>query len=127
MKNLSNFGLAGLLALTPAAALAQAGPAPAAGKVAVLVVVPTPPGLARQRIEAGMQATVPQYQKLPGLIRKYFTIGSDGFGGMYLFESRAAADAWFNAAWHARVTATYGRDGQVTYFDVPIAIEGPAR
>ncbi len=128
MISLSKLGLAILLAMTPAAVLAQADPAPAAaGKVAVLVVISTPPGITRQRIEAGMQAAVPQYQKLPGLIRKYFTVNGDGFGGIYLFQSRAIAESWFNATWHERVKATYGRDGQVTIFDVPIAIEGPAR
>jgi heme-degrading monooxygenase HmoA len=106
--------------------LAFAAPA-LAQQVAVLVVVPTPPGLSRERIEAGMKASIPQYEKLPGLVRKYFTMQPEGFGGMYLWKDRAAAEAWFNAAWHERVKKTYGRDGSVTYFDVPAATEGPSR
>jgi Putative mono-oxygenase ydhR len=111
--------LAAVLLATAAPGFAQ--------QVAVLVVVPTPPGVPRERIEAGMKASVPQYEKLPGLIRKYFTIQPDGFGGMYLWKDRASAEAWFNAAWHERVVKTYGRDGSVTYFDVPLAIDGKAR
>jgi hypothetical protein len=57
-------------------------------------------------------------------VRKYFTATDDSFGGIYLWKNRAAADAWFNSAWHARVVKTYGVDGQVTYFDAPLVIEG---
>lgn len=110
-------------ALMTASLLAVAAPT-LAQQVAVLVVVPTPPGLPRERIEAGMNASVPQYEKLPGLIRKYFTIQPEGFGGMYLWKDRASAEAWFGPAWHERVRKTYGRDGTVTYFDVPVALEG---
>jgi hypothetical protein len=95
-----------------------------AQQVAVLVVIPTPPGLPRERIEAGMKASVPQYEKLPGLIRKYYTIRPDRFGGMYLWKDRASAEAWFGPTWHERVKKTYGRDGNVTFFDVPLAIDG---
>ena len=105
------------------ALLATAAPV-LAQQVAVLVVIPTPPGLPRERIEAGMKVSVPQYEKLPGLIRKYYTIQPDGFGGIYLWKDRASAETWFNAAWHERVRKTYGRDGSVTYFDVPLAIDG---
>lgn len=112
--------------LIAASMLATAAPV-LAQQVAVVVVVPTPPGLPRDRIEAGMKASIPQYEKLPGLIRKYFTIQPDGFGGMYLWKDRASADAWFNAAWCERVKQTYGRDAAVSYFDVPIAIEGKSR
>jgi len=109
-----------------AASLATAAPA-IAQQVAVLVVVPTPPGVPRARIEAGMKASVPEYAKLPGLVRKYYTIGTDGFGGMYLFATRAAAETWFGPAWRERVKKTYGRDASLSYFDVPLTTEGTAR
>lgn len=115
-------------ALILIAALA-AGPAvaetPAAIPVTVVVTIPTPPGVTRARIEAGIKAAVPQYAKLPGLIRKYFTVNDTGFGGVYLFRSRAAAEAWFNPAWHARVKSSYGTEGDVRYFDVPVITDGP--
>jgi heme-degrading monooxygenase HmoA len=105
---------------------AHAPATPADAPVAVLVVVKTPPGVSRARIEAGFEASVPLYQKLPGLIRKYFTVNDDGFGGMYLWKNRAAADAWFNAAWRAKAKATYGTEPQVSYFDVPRLLDNSA-
>lgn len=94
--------------------------------VVTLVVVKTPPGVSRAMIEAGFRQSVPTYQKVPGLVRKYFTVDGQGFGGVYYWINRAAADAWFNAAWHERVRKTYGVDGSVTFFDAPLAIEGMA-
>jgi hypothetical protein len=104
---------------------ACADPAPQA-LVAVVVTIPIPAGLDRAKIVAGMEKTVPKYQALPGLVRKYFTISEDHrFGGIYLWKSREAAVAYYDDAWRARILKTYGAPAEVTYFDVPIAIEGP--
>jgi hypothetical protein len=92
-------------------------------QVAVSVSVPTPAGVPRATVEAGMARSVPTYAAVPGLIRKYFTIGQADFGGLYLFRDRASAQAWFNDAWRARVVATYGAQPTVTYFDVPLVVD----
>lgn len=119
--------VAAALMLSPSLAAAQEVPptVPAAytGPVAVVVTVPLPAGAPRSVIEAGIQRSVPQYRQVPGLLRKYFTIGDTSFGGVYLFTTRAAAEAWFNAAWHSRIVATYGHDGETVYFDVPVVLD----
>ncbi len=108
--------------------LMLAGPAfaqssPAETPVATLVVVKTPPGVTRAMIEAGFAKAVPTYKKVPGLLRKYFTVNATGFGGMYLWKNRAAADAWYSPDWHARAKVTYGVDPELTYFDSPLQID----
>jgi hypothetical protein len=106
---------------------AQSAPSASAGPVAVVVNIQLPPGFTREKAVAAMQKTVPQYQALPGLARKYFTLSDDGkFGGIYLWKSRAEAQAWFSDAWRAKATATYGAAPEVAYFDAPIVIVGPA-
>jgi hypothetical protein len=97
--------------------------ASAEGPVATVVTVKTPPGVTRAMIEGGFRQAVPVYQKVPGLIRKYFTVNDEVFGGMYLWKDRAAAEAWFNAQWRAKARATYGSEPTVTYFDAPVQIE----
>jgi hypothetical protein len=92
-------------------------------QVAVSVSVPTPAGVPRATVEAGMARSVPTYAAVPGLIRKYFTIGQADFGGLYLFRDRASAQTWFSDAWRARVVATYGAQPTVTYFDVPLVVD----
>jgi hypothetical protein len=114
-------------ALTAAALLLVSSPAFAKdGKVTTLVVVKTPPGVTRAMIEDGFAKAVPLYQKVPGLIRKYFTVNTDGFGGMYLWKDRASAEAWYSDAWRAQCKARYGSECQLTYFDSPLQIEGKA-
>src|SRR5271167_4068870 len=95
--------------------------------VAVVVKIPIPQGVSSAQVVAGMVKTVPEYQKLPGLVRKYYTLTDDGkYGGIYLFESRKAAEDHFNDDWRANILKTRGAPAEVTYFDVPLAIEGPA-
>jgi hypothetical protein len=112
--------LAVLLTLASPAALAQS---PADKPVAVLVVVKTPPGVTRPMIEKGFEQAAPTYRQVAGLIRKYFTVNDTGFGGMYLWTSRRAAEAWFSAAWRAKAKATYGSDPEVSWFDAPVLID----
>lgn len=117
-----------LIAATIAAALAAPALAQQAdlttGQVAVLVAVPIPPGAPRAAVLREMETSISTYQALPGLIRKYYTLSDDNrFGGIYLWQSRAAAQAFYNDAWHARVAAR-GAPASVTYYDVPFAIEG---
>ncbi|MGA8366803.1 MAG: YdhR family protein [Candidatus Acidiferrales bacterium] len=112
----------------PAIASGQtAADASASTLVAVVVKIPIPQGVNRDQVVAGMVKSIPEYQKLPGLIRKYYTLTDDGkFGGIYLFENRKAAEDHFNDDWRANIVKTRGAPAEVTYFDVPIVIEGPA-
>ncbi len=106
-----------LLAISTAgAALAQ--------PVAVVVVIKTPPPITRPILEGEFRKAAPTYQKIPGLIRKYFTATGDTFGGIYLWKDRAAAEAWFSDAWRARARTTYGSEPSVSYYDAPLIIEG---
>ncbi len=93
--------------------------------VAVVVRIATPAGLTRERVVALMAQTVPEFQTLPGLVRKYYTISDDNeFGGIYLFRDRASAEKHFSPSWFAGVKKTYGVDANVLYFTAPIQIEG---
>lgn len=92
--------------------------------VTTLVVVKTPPGITRAMIEQGFTKSVPLYDKIPGLIRKYFTVNDIGFGGMYLWKNRASAEAWYSMAWREQCKARYGTECQLTYFDSPLQIDG---
>ncbi len=91
--------------------------------VGTLVEIPIPAGVSRERLIADFNAAVPAYQKVSGLLRKHFTVSSNGnFGGVYLWKDEASARAWFGDAWHARVTKTYGQDAKIEWFDTPILL-----
>jgi hypothetical protein len=105
--------------------LGFAGIPAAAEPVAVLVAVPVPKGMPRAQLEGLFRQSIPEYAKLSGLVRKYYTIGDDGrAGGIYLWSSRAAAEAWYSDAWRAGVLKTWGAPAEVSYFDVPAIVDG---
>jgi heme-degrading monooxygenase HmoA len=89
--------------------------------IATLVEIAVPPNTPQERLVAGLRASVPTYQAIPGLLRKYYITSDQGtFGGIYLWKDEASARAWFNPQWHERVTQTYGRPAVIEWFDTPI-------
>ena len=74
------------------------------------------------------ESTTPKYQNLRGLIRKYYLRSEDGrtAGGVYLWESRAAAEKVYSGEWRERVAKLYGNAPQVVYFDTPVIVDNQA-
>jgi hypothetical protein len=94
-----------------------------AGQVVSLVTIPVPNGVSRDKLIAEFNAALPIYQRISGLMRKYFIITPDGqFGGIYVWDTQASAEQWFNAAWHQRVQDTYGKVAKFEWFDAPILL-----
>jgi hypothetical protein len=74
------------------------------------------------------ESTAPKYQNLPGLIRKYYLRSEDGrtAGGVYLWETKAAAEKVYSGEWRERVAKLYGNAPHVTYFDTPVVVDNLA-
>ncbi|HEY0329541.1 MAG TPA: YdhR family protein [Rhodopseudomonas sp.] len=70
-------------------------------------------------------SSAPKYHKLPGLIRKYYIRSEDGrtAGGVYLWESRAAAEKVYDGEWTARVTQLYGVAPVISWFESPVIVD----
>ena len=104
---------------------AQVPVAADATPVVVVVKVPKPWYAPRFVVVGKMRDTIPQYERLPGLAYKAFSFArSDGhFGGLYFWKDRASAEAWFDAAWFARVEKERGAKGEVRYFDAPVILD----
>jgi hypothetical protein len=81
----------------------------------------------RNEVAKRFKASVPHYKDVPGLIRKYYTLGDDGAcGGFYEFESRAQAEAFFTDTWKDGMQARFGDRPVVTFFDSPVMIDNVA-
>lgn len=94
--------------------------------VATIVEIPIPAGVGKERIAQGFAAAAPSFQKVPGLLRKYFVTSADGtFGGIYIWKDEVSAKAWFTPAWRDRVLKEYGQPASVEWFDTPILLPGP--
>ncbi len=70
-------------------------------------------------------STAPKYQGVPGLVRKVYVLSQEGntVGGIYLWNSRAEAEAVYTESWKAFVREKYGTDPSVTYFDSPVVVD----
>jgi hypothetical protein len=97
------------------------------GPVTTFVMIKTPPSIKREQIDVAMKEAIPLYEKIPGLIRKYFVVNADSFGGMYLWKDKASADAWYHEGWRAQVKATYGSDPTLIFFDSPVQVDNSAK
>lgn len=71
------------------------------------------------------EANAPLYKDRQGLIRKYYVRSEDGstVGGVYLWETRADADACYDDAWRTRVTESYGSAPTISWFDTPVIVD----
>jgi heme-degrading monooxygenase HmoA len=92
----------------------------------VQILLPKPISL--EEATRAFESTAPKYQGLQGLVRKYYLRSEDGrrTGGVYLWETRAAAEALYNSEWRARVTQLYGSEPEISWFDTPVIVDNRA-
>lgn len=72
------------------------------------------------------RASAPTFLGLKGLIRKYYLNGDAGGGGVYLWESKEAAEAWYNADWWRRMEKNFGVRPILTYYDNDVIVDNVA-
>ena len=61
-----------------------------------------------------------------GLLKKYYLNGEAGGGGVYLWESEAAARAWYTPEWEKRMAAAFGAVPTVTYYESHVTVDNEA-
>ncbi len=92
--------------------------------ITVITEFKLPKGTPRERAIELFKASVPRYAGFPGLIRKYYLYGADdSVKGVYLWESRAAAEKLYTAEFRKGVKERFGSDPTITYFETPIVID----
>lgn len=82
-------------------------------------------GLGRDEVLALYDKTLDRWRDWPGLIRKtylYDEAGGRG-GGIYLWESRAAAEGAHDADWCAMAERLYGSAPRFDIYEVPLVVE----
>jgi hypothetical protein len=77
---------------------------------------------------AGATASAPTYRDLAskGLISKHYLNGDAGTGGVYLWESRAAAQDWYTDALLADLTKRFGVAPHLTWYDTHVVVDNAA-
>ena len=66
-----------------------------------------------------------RYIKVPGLVRKHFGYSDDGktVVGIYIWQSRRAADEFYSPQWVAGVTDRWGVAPTRTDYEIPLTVE----
>lgn len=84
-----------------------------------------PKPITREEARTIFLSTAPKYRGVPGLVRKCYVLSQDGStaGGIYLWNSRADADAMYTEGWKAFVREKYGTDPTVAYFESPVVVD----
>jgi hypothetical protein len=85
--------------------------------------------ITREQARSIFLSTAPTYRGVAGLFKKHYLLSEDGgtAGGVYLWNSRAEAEALYTDAWRAFVREKYGTDPVVTYFDSPVLVDNVAQ
>lgn len=93
--------------------------------ITVIVEFKLPEPISLEQARETFMSTAPKYQGVPGLIRKYYFLTSDGTkaGGVYLWQSREDADRKYTEEWKSFVHGKYGCDPVLTYLETPVVVD----
>jgi hypothetical protein len=88
-----------------------------------------PAGTPKAKLVETINATAHSYEGIPGLIRKYYGIAPDGASlvGIYLWDNKAAADAFYTPDWVAMVTKRWAAPPQRQEWETPMVVESAER
>ena len=92
--------------------------------ITAIVRFPLQPGTKLEDARTLFEGSAPKYRGAPGLVRKYYLFGDDGTGGgVYLWESREAAERMYTDEWKKMIADRYGTPPQITYFETPVIVD----
>ena len=95
--------------------------------ITAIVQYRLPPSINQADCAAHFRKIAPDFRAIPGLIRKQFIYAEDGWaGGVYLWHSRAAADAFYRGPWLDGIRERYGMDPQIKFFETPCITDNAA-
>ncbi|MCK6453376.1 MAG: YdhR family protein [Alphaproteobacteria bacterium] len=94
-----------------------------------IVLFDLPKGITRAEMIAQFREAAPRWRQNPDLTRKYmiFDLERGKGGGVYLWNSVAAAKRWHDEAFRQRIRATFGSEPTYQYFDTPVIVDNAAR
>ena len=94
-------------------------------KVIAIVSFRLPQKQTLEQASSTFRSTAPKYLNLPGLLRKNYFLADEGWraGGIYVWESRAAAERMYTPEWKAFVRGKYGNEPEIVYVDTPLLVD----
>jgi len=87
---------------------------------------PLRPGTSLEQATKAFEASSAKYRDVPGLITKYYVFGNGKGGGIYLWESRQAAERLYTPEWKAMITERYGAAPEIEWLENPVTVDNAA-
>ena len=93
--------------------------------ITVIVNFPAPDGASVDSMKDAFSLTAPLYKGLPGLVRKYYLFDPESGtgGGVYLWESREKAEAFYDEVWRNRIKEKYGAAPVISFYESPVIVD----
>ena len=93
--------------------------------IVAVVSFQMPQATTPETMSGPFKAAVPLFQKVPGLLQKYFYVSDDGrrAGGIYVWATRADADRLYGGEWRAMVEAKFGGPPTIDFLNSPVSID----
>jgi hypothetical protein len=82
-----------------------------------------PDGTTLDKAKGVFETSAPMYRDRPGLIRKHYLFGNGLGGGVYLWESRHAAEKLYTAEWRQMIANRYGNEPDIQFFENPVTVD----
>jgi hypothetical protein len=84
-----------------------------------------PDGVDARQAAALFKGSAPKYRGMKGLVRKYYLFDEQSRigGGVYLWKSRADAEAVYTAQWKAYIAERYGAPPEIRYFETAVVVD----
>lgn len=97
--------------------------------IVAIVTFKLPKRLSVKEAAAIFNGTAPRYLGKAGLVRKHYYVSEAGdrAGGIYLWQSKADAEACYTAEWKATVAEKYGAAPEIFYAHVPVTVDNVAQ
>lgn len=113
---------------TPTLLLAADAASPKPGMVVAIVTYTFAEPVSLKDVRRAAARGAQRYLGLPGLIRKNYFLSEDGLraGGIYVWESKARAEDFYNAEWRQAVTKQYGVAPEIAYLNSPVMVDNTA-
>ena len=113
---------------TPTRVLAADAASPKPGMVVAIVTYTFPEPVSLKDVTRAAARGGHKYLNLPGLIKKNYFLSEDGLraGGIYVWESKARAENFYNAEWRQAVTKQYGVAPEIAYLNSPVMVDNTA-
>jgi len=92
--------------------------------ITAVVTFKIPQGMTREKWLEQSKSVAARFQNIPGLIRKQFLYSDKGIGGgVYLWETREAAEACYRGPWRDNIRAIAGVDPDIAWFESAVVVD----